>query len=64
MTQQIKEELIKYLTKIVETQEKVYWLKWTREDLNTFQSLLMIDNLTRKKDNEFFWQSLADLLTK
>lgn len=60
----MKEELIKYLIKIVETQENVYWLKWTHEDLTTFQSLLMIDNLTRKENSEFFWQSVADILTK
>jgi len=57
----MKEELIKYLTKLVDIQEKSYWFKWDRSDLNVFRDLLVLDLSFMKEDNPF-WESLIDII--
>jgi hypothetical protein len=57
----MKEELIKYLTKLVYTQEKIYWFKWDRSDLTVFRDLLVLD-LSFMKEETPFWESLIDII--
>lgn len=59
----MKEELIKYLTKIVDIQEKIHWFKWNREDLKNFQALLNLDIFTMEdKKQKPYWESIVDLI--
>ena len=58
----MREDLIKYLTKLVDIQEKVYWLKWDDSDLKLFCTLLSIDNSTRREPNFSYWESVIDLI--
>ncbi len=58
----MREELIKYLSRIVDFQEQTYWLKWDSSDLDVFAQILQLDKLSRDKPSFSFWTSVIDLI--
>ena len=53
-----KQELLDYVSRLIDQIE----LKWNREDLKALERILILDNFTSRKEPQFFWESLPNLI--